>query len=211
MTYTLRGLAFAIALGIALLHFALVAPSARAQDTTSPPDVEQLHQELRDLRARIEQAFLAKDGEALLTEFTDDLHYTAINNEVVDGIAEAREYYARMMEGASSAVEDIRVTLEPDGLSTLHNDGQVAISTGNSDAYFKMRVGPEFSVPLRWTASLVRQDGAWKIASVHFSANILENPISGNLKSYVIGGAIAMALLGLIAGFLIGRRRASQA
>ena len=69
------------------------------------------------------------------------------------------------------------VTIEPDILSNLHNSGESAISTGDSVAYFKIRGGLEFTAPLRWTASLVHDSGSWKIAAMHFSSNIFDNPV----------------------------------
>ncbi|NJM83856.1 MAG: hypothetical protein HC844_16655 [Tabrizicola sp.] len=74
-------------------------------------------------------------------------------------------------------------------------------------AAFKMRAGQEFSVPLRWTATLSRDSGAWKIVALHFSANIFDNPVDSLLRKYLWLMLAAALLAGLLAGFLLRRRR----
>ena len=203
-----RRLPFAIT-GLCLgLLIGIVLPiSAIAQDSTPLPSVEQLHQELRDLRDRAEKALAAHDEVALLADFTDDMHFTAMDNETVAGKDAARAYYDRMLGSASSLITVFSATLEPDALSTLYDGGQVAVSTGSSTAHLKARAGVDVTLPLRWTATLVRVGGAWKVASVHFSANILANPFAGGVVRYGIMLGIAVLLIGLVIGFLFGRRK----
>ena len=64
----------------------------------------------------------------------------------------------------------------------------------------------------RWTATVVRRDNTWQIASLHLSTNMLDNPIIEKMKttSYLLGA------FGLVMGLTIGigiaallRRRAA--
>jgi hypothetical protein len=80
----------------------------------------------------------------------------------------------------------------------------VAVSTGDSTASFKLRSGIEFTAPLRWTATLVQDNGKWKVAAAHFSANMFDNPIESALSKniwLILGGVL---ILGLLLGFVIG-------
>ena len=186
----------------------LFCTAAFAQDAGGD---EAIHNELRALRTRAVEAVNRRDAEALLAEMTGDVVFTAMNNEVVRGRADARAYYDRMLGGAARVIEDMRITVEPDALATLHNNGESAVSTGNSEAYFKIRGGLEFTAPLRWTAGLVRENGAWKIASMHFSANVFQNPVDAGIRRHlplmlaVAGGA--GLLIGGAFGLVLGRRR----
>jgi hypothetical protein len=64
----------------------------------------------------------------------------------------------------------------------------------------------------RWTGTLVKKDGKWKVASFHASANAFDNPILWiALKKVGMWVGIGAAVLGLVIGFLIGRRRAARA
>lgn len=173
----------------------------------SPPSTEAIHTDLRALRDRVIAAIKDRKPDALLAEVTDDIAFTAMDNVPVHGKAEARAYYDRMMSGASSVVQDMNVTIEPDIISNIHSNGTSAISTGNSVASFKLRGGLEFSAPLRWTASLVNDGNGWKVASAHFSANMFDSPLKSALEKYIYPLLGAAAVAGLILGWLIGRVR----
>ena len=50
------------------------------------------------------------------------------------------------------------------------------IAVGKSVPHSKY-LGMEFDLENRWTATLVKDDGQWKIAAYHVSSNIADNPI----------------------------------
>ena len=185
------------------------ASSAAQPPATQAPatDVEAIHAELRALRDRLVDGVNAKDPGAIIADVDEDILFTAMNNEVVHGKDEARAYYEKMLVGSQRIVEDMSLSVEVDDLSTLLADGDVAVAAGSSVAHFDMMVGDSFDVPLRWTATLNRTDGGWKVAAIHFSANIFDNPISGGFQTfaYMVGGI--MLLIGLLLGWFFGRRR----
>lgn len=188
---------FHLVLCLLLLGFATVA---QAQD-------EAVHDEIRAMRDRAIAAFEARDVDALFAELDDRILFTAMNNETVSGKEALTAYYMRMMDGSAGLVSDLRVEFETDDLATLLAGNQAAVATGSVVSAFKMRAGPEFTVPLRWTATLSRDSGAWKIVSLHFSANIFDSPIESALRDYLwlmLAGALAV---GLGVGFLLRRRR----
>jgi len=57
----------------------------------------------------------------------------------------------------------------------------------------------------RWTADLVREAGRWKIAAVHYSGNLFDNPLldAARTASWLAGGIASAVGLGL--GFIAGR------
>ncbi|MGB8814400.1 MAG: nuclear transport factor 2 family protein [Paracoccaceae bacterium] len=187
----------ALALGLIL---SLTAPPAAAQD-------EAIHDEIRAMRDRAIAAFTARDQTALLAELADAVSFTAMNNEVVQGKPAITAYYAKMMDGASGLITDISVDFQTDALATLYAGNAAAVATGTADAAFKMRAGLEFQLPLRWSATLSHDTGAWKIASMHFSANIFDNPLDSGLRQYLWLMLAAAGLVGLVLGMLIARRR----
>lgn len=183
---------------ICLLVF--VGSVAQAQD-------EAVHDEIRAMRDRAIAAFEARDVEALFAELDDRVIFTAMNNETVTGKEALTAYYAKMMDGSAGLVSDLQVAFETDALATLLAGNQAAVASGSVVAAFKMRAGPEFSVPLRWTATLSRDSGAWKIVALHFSANIFDNPIDSALRSYLWLMLAAALAVGLVAGLVLRRRR----
>ena len=55
----------------------------------------------------------------------------------------------------------------------------------------------------RWTATLIRDNGKWKILNLHIGTNLLDNPVTEAAKSYVSKVGIGAGLGGLVLGFLI--------
>ena len=184
---------------LCLLFFAF-GSVAQAQD-------EAVHDEIRAMRDRAIAAFEARDVAELFAELDDRVIFTAMNNETVTGKEALTAYYAKMMDGSAGLVSDLQVAFETDALATLLAGNQAAVASGSVVAAFKMRAGLEFSVPLRWTATLSRDSGAWKIVALHFSANIFDNPIDSALRSYLWLMLAAALAVGLVAGLVLRRRR----
>ena len=191
----------------ALLGVGLSADIASAQ--TPPPDAA-LHAELRALRDRAVAAINKRDADALMKELDTNIVFTAMNNEVVYGIDQAKAYYQRMLVGAGRVVESMTLAIETDQLSRLYENNNIAIAAGSSTAHFKLATGTEFDVPLRWSATLHRADGKWSLANVHFSANMFDNPALDALKASTKWIALGCGLVALLIGFFIGRRSRRQ-
>jgi glutamine synthetase adenylyltransferase len=71
-----------------LLGCALSANAAHAQ--APRPSEEALHVELRALKDRAVAAVNKRDSDRLMKELDPNISFTAMNNEVVHGIAEAK-------------------------------------------------------------------------------------------------------------------------
>lgn len=197
-----------------LAFAAAVAPAstlATAEEATAPKakpsDEAAVHTQLRALRDRLVAGVNAKNPDAILADLDDDILFTAMNNEVVNGKDDARAYYAKMLVGSQRIVKDMSLTVEVDDLSILLADGEVAMAAGSSVAAFDMMVGDSFEVPLRWTATLNNTENGWKVASIHFSANMFDNPLMSGFKTFAYVLAGGLGALGLLLGWLIGRRR----
>jgi len=182
---------------------------AHAQELTATQQ-ERIHKELRTVRNTVLDAMKNRDPDALLAVFAEDVTFTAMNNEVVYGHDGARAYYDKMIKGSASIVEDMSFDLESDELSRLYNEGTSSVSAGISNTYFKIRGGLEFSVPLRWTATMTKESGSWKINAVHFSANIFDNPVSGGFLKYFWWIIACVAIAAVLFGYLLGRRSKAQ-
>jgi SnoaL-like domain len=193
---------------VASLLLATLVAGAQAQDSTS---IEQIHKDLRALKDRAVDAVNKKDEAALLKELAPEIWFTAMNNETFHGVDQGKSYYEKMLSGASRIVDDMSLTTIPDDLAILYADNKVAISTGTSNTHFKLMANNEFDVPLRWTATLVNDGSKWSIASIHFSANMFDNPILAALKTFSYWLAGGLAVLGLALGYLVGRKGRKQA
>lgn len=194
----------------ALFLFASAALSMPATAQV-PPTNPAAHVELRAVKDRLVAAVNKKDEAALLAELDPKVSFTAMNNETFHGTDGAKAYFHRMLVGSSRVVEDMSLSATPDDLAILYSGDSAAVATGTSNAHFKIMGRKEFDVPLRWTATLVKNDNGWKVASAHFSANMFDNPIMNEIKHLTWWIAGGVGLLGLLIGWLLGRMRRKPA
>jgi hypothetical protein len=97
-----------------------------------------------------------------------------------------------------------------DELTILYG-GDAGVAFGSSRDTFKLRNGQSFDLNSRWTATVVNDGGAWKIAAFQSSANIFDNPLLAATKRWTMTAVVVALLAGLIGGFFaarLGRRRA---
>lgn len=171
-----------------------------------PPGDEATHNELRALRDGLIDALNKGDFERQLTYLHPNVVMTAPNNEVSRGREGVRAYWAKMMTGPRRVVESFRCEVEVDELTILYG-GDTGISFGSALQHFKLTSGLKLDVRTRWTATLVKEQNRWLIASLHVSANLFDNPLLTTAKhtAYWAGGLSLIA--GLVIGLVLGKGR----
>jgi len=98
---------------------------------------------------------------------------------------------------------EFHVVATPDSRSVRESEG-VAIVTGSSREVYKLTSGTQFSLDGRWTALLVRSPDGWKLAALHSSTGIFDNPLTTKMKQLLyLAAAIAIGLLVILAILLV--------
>jgi ketosteroid isomerase-like protein len=192
--------------------------------TVASPETLAVHDELRHVRDEMLDAWQRRDIEGVLAHVDPEVVVTWQNGEVSRGPDGIRRFYQEMIEGEGSILSNLVSTLKVDDLSILHGpDTAIAFGSIHDQFTFKRALastaaigaGNTLELTSRWTATLVRKAGEWKLASYHVSANVFSNPVQ-DLAVKVSGrlGAIAGFLGGAIIAGLIAwglRRRATPA
>ena len=186
--------------------FAQDVPASRTEDSEA---VDAIHAQLRVVRERMFSAYEKRDMDALLEHVEPDVVITWQNADRNEGHQQFREFYDRMMNGENGIVKDISSTFEVDDLSVLYGDN-TAVARGTLADEFALNDGSNFTLNSKWTATLVKTDEAWRVASFHVSANIFDNPILDVAKGWLMKAGIAGGVVGLILGLLIGRASKRQ-
>jgi ketosteroid isomerase-like protein len=173
---------------------------AQAVDATkeSPDDEEAIHNELRALRTALTAAIAAGNVEQQLPHVHKNVVATWQNNEVVRGRDRLREFLGKKDSGEERVFQGYQEPPTADELTILYG-GDTGIAFGSSVPHYKI-LGMEFDLENRWTATLVKEDGRWLIASYHVSANVLDNPVLSIAKkaAYWSGG------IALVVGIVLG-------
>jgi ketosteroid isomerase-like protein len=183
--------------------------SSPAPAIAQPEDRAEDHEQLIALRKQFTKALNERDFEALKPLVTDSLTLISISNEKITGIDELKAYWEKLFVGEDSVLESFTVAPEADDYTTFLSDS-VGVAQGVSHDVLEFRQVGRRELTSRWTAIVEKIDGEWKVARIHISANVLENPVLdakefvGNLKAG--GGALVGLLLGLVLGALLFRR-----
>lgn len=185
--------------------FLLCLPVCAQVTNAASADDEASHKALRELRDSMVNALNKGDMEALVPHLHKNIVFTAMNGEVCRGHDEVRAYFKRMVTDPGHIVESIHVNPTVDHLTDLYG-GVAGVAYGSSVDNYKLTSGQEFEVHARWSATLVKEDGNWQIASFQSAANIFDNPLLNKAKSSLYWVSAVSGLIALVLGLLIGRR-----
>jgi ketosteroid isomerase-like protein len=197
-----------------LLTLLVWTAGAFAQDKEAPKDkTEATHDEIRAVRDGVLKAVKAKDVDALLKYLHPDVVLTAQDGKEQKVIRKhdgVRAYLARQLTGPSALIKSIQPDVTVDELTILHGDA-TGVAFGSSKDHYVLADGSESVLPTRWSATLVKHDGTWKVANLHFSTSLFDNPVltAVNRIMYWVGGIAAGVgfLAGLAVMWLVARSR----
>lgn len=192
-----------------------------AAPAAMPADVAETHKELRRVRDEMLDAWKRRDIDALLTHVDPNAVITWQNGTVSRGPDAIRTFYKTMLLGDASVLTNIKSTLTVDALSILQGpDTAIAFGNIHDDMTFKRPLffaGPTtLSLNSRWTATLVRKAGEWKLASYQAGVNPFSNPVlamatkaAGRISAAI--GFILGVLVALLIGWAVRRPKALPA
>jgi ketosteroid isomerase-like protein len=194
---------FVAAIGATIVFSVMAKPDlAVAQDDDRAAD----HAALVALREQFTQALNRRDFAAMQPLVIDSVTFTSISNEKVSGLDGLKSYWEKLFEGDGSVLKSITVSPVADGLTEFFGDS-VGVAQGLSHDVLEFRKVGRRELESRWTAVVVKVEGVWKVACIHMSANVLDNPV---VKANALVGNLKMgagALVGLLIGAIIFRRR----
>jgi uncharacterized protein (TIGR02246 family) len=180
--------------------------SALAQPAPAPalePSAD-VHNALRQLKSRLVDAMNKGDIEAMLAELHPDVVVTWQNAEVSHGRDGVRAYLQRMMKDPNHVVQGYHAEIDVDDLTKLYGD--TGIAYGKSVEQFQLKGGMNFTLNGRWSATIVRENGKWMLASIHASSNLFDNPLVAAAKKTLYVGVAVSFVVALLLGWFIGRR-----
>lgn len=199
-----------MALAAAAATLACSGPRVAGQDA-DPSAEDPAHDELRALRDEAVDAFKKRDIDRLLACLHPDVVVVPQNAEIFRGHAGVRDFHKRMSEGDNRTVVSQETEFEVADLSILYGD-DTAVAFGTIHDHFVLSGGMEFDLTSKWTATMVKSDGKWLVASFQATANMFDNGVSQlmlkwNSAKFGGGGLLIGALVAGGAVLLTGRRR----
>ena len=169
--------------------------------------------QLRAMLAEFEAAINAQSIDRMVAAMDDNVTVIWLNAEVSRGKDEVRAYYGRMV-GHDKAILSKYLTKASIGAPAKFY-GDVAIADGSAmDEFYPIARG-FFRLDSRWSTTVVKNAGQWKIVSLHLSSNVFNNPLLDEVKTNIVkagvGGFVAgLAVMWMIAWALRRRARATS-
>lgn len=191
-------------LPVLAIYAGLLAGTVYADDNGHEEDRKQL----RALMNEVEAGINAQDVDRLTAMMADNVTVTWLNAEVSRGKGEVKAYYSRMVggEGAILKKYETKVSLS----APAHFYGDVAVADGKADDAFYPHKRDAFHLDSRWSSTLSKIDGNWRIITLHLSANVFTNPLMAEAERWIWFAGVGGILLGSLAVFAVGYLRRRQ-
>ena len=163
------------------------------------PQEEADHEELRGMMRAATTALNAHQIDALAPLMAREFVITTVDGQTFRNLSQFKAYIDGLY---GTRVQKIEFHPEAAEL-TKFIGADTGLSWGKSTDTYTFKNGDARTMTSYWTATLQRQDGRWKLASLHISANVLDNPVIEAVKRCVWIAAGVGLLAGLILGFVL--------
>jgi len=168
------------------------------------------HVALRALRDKVATAISQQDIKALASCFAKEFAFTAVNQTVLTNEAQMQEFFDRMFRSSDALVSSLKTEPKADIL-TRFVDANAGVCYGSAKDTYTMKSGEVVEMNVRWSATVVKENGEWKVALAHVGTDFLDNPVLDGAKALVkkagVGAGLGGLVVGGILGVMIGRRK----
>jgi ketosteroid isomerase-like protein len=172
------------------------------------------HEKLRALQAKVVDAFNKRDFKTLASCFTGDFAITTIDQTTLSSPSEIEKYSNKVFKSPDSIVTNLKVSPEPD-IQAKFVDADNGFCYGKNHGIYTLKNGRQVTIDSRWTAMLHRENGGWKIASLHGGVNFINNPVLARgekaaMSALLIGFSAGVVLAIVGCGIFSSRKRAKN-
>jgi len=185
----------------------LAGPSTAIAQEANAEDHEQLRALLTNLTETINAGKFGELEQFLYEPFSA----TMINQETLTSREELKAYFEKWVSGEGALIKKITMAPEADEQTTIYGDKYGTVRGSNVETY-ELTTGTSYKLTSRWTATLIKDGGQWKILSVHSGINFIDNPVLAAAEEsliYFAAGGVAAGVLGTLILFWLFRRRRS--
>jgi ketosteroid isomerase-like protein len=177
----------------------------------APEERKQDHEALRSLLAKSAEALTTRNLDLLTPLTAPGFTVITVDNQKLVGLDAFKKYYSGLFEGPTAKLSKLEAKPAADDLTRFLGEN-VGVANGASEDVYHFKDGDVRVMKSRWSAVMQKDGDTWKLANVHFSANLADNPVLTGVKAYAMklaaGGAAGGLLVGILLMLLL-RRKAS--
>ncbi len=171
------------------------------------------HAALRALRDRVTAAIEKQDTKALASCFAKEFAFTAVTQTILTNEAQMQEFFNRMFRSSDALLASLKTEPKADIL-TRFIDANTGVCYGSSKDTYTLKSGQVVEMNVRWSATVVKENGDWKVALAHVGTDFLDNPVLQGVKSFArnlgVGAGAGGLVVGLLVGLLVGRGKRAR-
>ncbi len=175
------------------LLFSLSQSYAQEQGTEAD------HQALRNLLANSTKAINDNNFDSLRPLLDNKFSIITIDNSKFSTLNDFKTYWDSLFKGDKATLKSITFKPTADEKTYLLTP-DIGVVSGTAEQTFYFTDNDVRTMNTRWSAVVHKDNNQWKILNIHFSGNILENPVVTTLKASLY----KVAAIGAVVGFLIG-------
>ena len=165
-------------------------------------DNEKEHQEMRQLLADVTHAINTEDIDHIRNFFAKDYIYVGADQSAVTNRTEFLAYYDKLLGGKNALLKSLN--FQPKALmKTKFIQDNVGIVYGESYDTYVLANGHTAKVKSTWSATLLKEDGKWKVATLHNGVNFYDNPEITYFINFWKMIAFGALIVGVALGYLI--------
>ena len=169
--------------------------------TTDPREADRAA--LRVILADIQAGINERNLDKILGHLCDDAVVTYQNAEVGCGKSGISAHFNAHFGGGNPIIR--RYTIRGEIAAPAVFIGDTAVAHGVCHDEMELTSGRRFALDGKWSATILSQQGKWRVACLHFSTNVLDNAVLNGVKRLAWTGAIGGFVLGGLLVFLLSR------
>jgi uncharacterized protein (TIGR02246 family) len=139
-------------------------------------DREADHDALRQLMKKTTAAINAQDLGALSSCMARDFVFVTIDQTVITNREGITAYYDRMLKGKDAPIASLACKPEAEILTRFVGEN-AGYCYGKSTDVYTLKDKRLFTLDVRWSSTVVKEDGQWKIATAHTGVDFMDNPV----------------------------------
>ncbi len=185
------------------IALAALVIGAQAQDR------KQDHDELRAMLKTVTEAMNSRNIDAFAPLFHDKFSITTVDQQVFTNLNDFKTYFNGLFTGGKTPLQSITFTPTADALTEFVGE-DIGFVHGVSTDTYTFTDGDTRVMTSRWTATLYKNNGKWKVLNVHIGTSLFDNPVLAALKDWLYKVGVGAGIAGLILGFVIARLTRSK-
>ena len=161
------------------------------------------HAALRKLKDDVINAINTRNLAAMDAMLHKPFLSTVITQESFNETGKLRGWFEDLFSRPLLRLRHFRIQAEADEMAQIHT-GTLAVARGSTKERYELADGRGFDFDGRWTATAIKDNGQWKVLTLHAGTNFLDNPVINAIERSVLTFAAIAAVGGAIVGFLLG-------